>query len=138
MKRLVFGILALATRQAEKAFGRFIFRIHNQDKLTPLLKLKYHDSIPDAVADLGAAVQINEIFVGFQKFFYVFAPRMGGLPLFQARHSNKIPLLPTGFALSVKPLYDSSSIIYRASARRSSGTCRRTRRLPILHRPAHL
>ena len=45
----------------------------NQDKLTPLLKLKYYDSIPDAIADLGAAVEIKEVFVGFQKFLYVSA-----------------------------------------------------------------
>jgi type I restriction enzyme R subunit len=45
----------------------------NQDKLTPLLKLKYHDSLPDAVADLGAPKQIQEFFVGFQKFLYVSA-----------------------------------------------------------------
>jgi type I restriction enzyme R subunit len=45
----------------------------DQDKLTPLLKLKYHDSIPDAIADLGAAAEIKDVFVGFQKFLYVFA-----------------------------------------------------------------
>ena len=43
----------------------------DQEKLTPLLKLKYHDPIPDAIADLGAAVEIKEVFVGFQKFLYV-------------------------------------------------------------------
>jgi type I restriction enzyme R subunit len=43
------------------------------EKLTPLLKLKYHDSIPDAVADLGAPKQIQEAFIGFQKFLYMFA-----------------------------------------------------------------
>jgi type I restriction enzyme R subunit len=42
-------------------------------KLTPLLKLKYHDSLPDAVAELGAPKQIQEVFVGFQKFLYAFA-----------------------------------------------------------------
>ena len=45
----------------------------DQEKLTPLLKLKYHDSLPDAVADLGAPKQIQEVFIGFQKFLYVFA-----------------------------------------------------------------
>ena len=43
------------------------------EKLTPLLKLKYHDSIPDALADLGAPKQIQEAFIGFQKFLYMFA-----------------------------------------------------------------
>jgi type I restriction enzyme, R subunit len=45
----------------------------DQDKLTPLLRLKYHDSLPDAVADLGAPKQIQEVFIGFQKFLYVSA-----------------------------------------------------------------
>jgi type I restriction enzyme R subunit len=41
-----------------------------QDKLTPLLRLKYHDSIADAVADLGAAEDIGRVFAGFQKYLY--------------------------------------------------------------------
>ena len=39
-----------------------------QGKLTPLLKLKYHNSINDAVADLGE--DIGATFTGFQKFLY--------------------------------------------------------------------
>ncbi len=39
-------------------------------KLAPLLRLKYHDSIPDAVADLGEPETISETFSGFQKFLY--------------------------------------------------------------------
>lgn len=35
-----------------------------QDKLTPLLRLKCHDSIAEAVADLGD--DIGEVFIGFQ------------------------------------------------------------------------
>jgi len=42
----------------------------DQDKLTPLLRLKYHDSIADAVADLGKPDEIGRVFVGFQKFLY--------------------------------------------------------------------
>jgi type I restriction enzyme R subunit len=41
-----------------------------QEKLTPLLRLKYHNSIADAVADLGRPEEINKAFVGFQKFLY--------------------------------------------------------------------
>lgn len=41
-----------------------------QDKLTPLLRLKYHDSIADAVADLGNAEQIGKAFSGFQQYLY--------------------------------------------------------------------
>ncbi len=39
-------------------------------KLTPLLKLKYHDSIADAVADLGNPEDIGRVFTGFQKYLY--------------------------------------------------------------------
>ncbi|HEY9545717.1 MAG TPA: DEAD/DEAH box helicase family protein [Solimonas sp.] len=42
----------------------------DQDKLTPLLRLRYHDSLADAVADLGAPEQIGQVFAGFQKFLY--------------------------------------------------------------------
>lgn len=40
----------------------------DQEKLTPLLKLKYHDSIADAVADLGS--DIGTVFSDFQKSLY--------------------------------------------------------------------
>jgi type I restriction enzyme R subunit len=40
----------------------------DQTKLAPLLKLRYHNSINDAVADLGE--DIGEAFTGFQKYLY--------------------------------------------------------------------
>jgi type I restriction enzyme R subunit len=43
----------------------------DQAKLTPLLKLRYHDSIADAVADLGKPDEIGKVFSGFQKHLYV-------------------------------------------------------------------
>ena len=39
-------------------------------KLGPLLKLKYKESIADAIADLGPADQIRQVFAGFQKYLY--------------------------------------------------------------------
>ncbi|MBM3859980.1 MAG: DEAD/DEAH box helicase [Verrucomicrobia bacterium] len=46
----------------------------DQEKLTPLLRLKYHDSIQDAVADLGGKPEeINQAFAGFQKYLYATA-----------------------------------------------------------------
>ena len=42
----------------------------DQEKLTPLLRLKYHNSIADAVADLGRPEEISQVFAGFQKFLY--------------------------------------------------------------------
>ena len=42
-----------------------------QDKLTPLLRLRYGDSLADAIVDLGPAAQIGATFSGFQKFLYV-------------------------------------------------------------------
>ena len=41
------------------------------EKLTPLLRLKYHNAISDAVADLGGTLQIRTMFAGFQKYLYV-------------------------------------------------------------------
>jgi type I restriction enzyme R subunit len=40
------------------------------DKLTPLLRLKYHNAISDAVADLGGTAEIRTMFAGFQKYLY--------------------------------------------------------------------
>jgi len=42
----------------------------DQEKLTPLLHLKYHGSIADAVADLGRPEEIGRVFTGFQRFLY--------------------------------------------------------------------
>jgi type I restriction enzyme R subunit len=42
----------------------------DQEKLTPLLRLKYRNSIADAVADLGRPEEISKVFVGFQKYLY--------------------------------------------------------------------
>ena len=36
----------------------------------PLLRLKYHNSIADAVADLGRPDEIGKVFAGFQKYLY--------------------------------------------------------------------
>jgi type I restriction enzyme R subunit len=43
----------------------------DQAKLTPLLKLKYHDSIADAVAELGKPDEIGKVFSGFQRYLYI-------------------------------------------------------------------
>src|SRR2546422_2327158 len=42
----------------------------DQDKLTPLLRLKYHNSIADAVADLGKPDEIGRVFADFQQYLY--------------------------------------------------------------------
>jgi type I restriction enzyme R subunit len=42
----------------------------DQKKLTPLLKLKYHDSLPDALAELGRPDEIGKVFSGFQRYLY--------------------------------------------------------------------
>ena len=42
----------------------------DDDKLTPLLLLRYKNALCDAVADLGPAGQIRQLFVGFQKHLY--------------------------------------------------------------------
>lgn len=35
-----------------------------------MLRLKYVNSIADAIADLGKPEEINRVFVGFQKYLY--------------------------------------------------------------------
>ncbi len=42
----------------------------DQEKLTPLLKLRYGGSVWDARADLGEPEEISRVFVGFQKYLY--------------------------------------------------------------------
>ena len=42
----------------------------DQDKLPPLLKLRYGNSIADAVADLGQPDAIGALFAGFQRYLY--------------------------------------------------------------------
>jgi len=42
----------------------------DQDKLPLLLKLKYHNSIDDAMIDLGRPEEIGRVFAGFQQYLY--------------------------------------------------------------------
>ncbi len=39
-------------------------------ELAPLLNLKYHNSLSDALADLGRPEEIGRVFAGFQKYLY--------------------------------------------------------------------
>ena len=41
----------------------------DQEKLGPLLQLKYH-SIADALEDLGPAEEVGQVFAGFQQYLY--------------------------------------------------------------------
>ena len=42
----------------------------DQEKLPPLLKLRYNNAIADAVADLGRPEEIGRVFCGFQRHLY--------------------------------------------------------------------
>jgi len=42
-----------------------------KEKLTPLLKLKYQDSLADAMKDLGKPDEISKMFNGFQRYLYL-------------------------------------------------------------------
>ncbi len=50
----------------------------DQEKLTPLLRLKYKNSISDAVADLGQPETIARAFSTFQRYLYSPAPSQTG------------------------------------------------------------
>lgn len=63
----------------QQAFLDFVLRHYisggveelDQEKLTPLLLLKYNNSLPDAVADLGGQPEaINKAFISFQQYLY--------------------------------------------------------------------
>lgn len=41
------------------------------EKLSPLLRLRYHDALSDAFKDLGEPAQVREVFSGFQKYIYL-------------------------------------------------------------------
>lgn len=64
--------------EKQEAFLEFVLQHYvdvgveelDQEKLTPLLRLKYSDSIADAIADLGRPEEIANIFAGFQKYLY--------------------------------------------------------------------
>lgn len=42
----------------------------DREKLSPLLKLKYHNAIADAWADLGRPEEAGYMFADFQKYLY--------------------------------------------------------------------
>jgi type I restriction enzyme R subunit len=42
----------------------------SQEKLSPLLRLRYNNAIVDAVADLGPPQQIGKVFSEFQQYLY--------------------------------------------------------------------
>jgi type I restriction enzyme, R subunit len=46
----------------------------DREKLTPLLRLRYHNSISDALVDLGRAEDIGRVFVDFQRHLYADRP----------------------------------------------------------------
>jgi type I restriction enzyme R subunit len=70
--------LATGLSSKQRAFIDFVLAHYvsvgveelDQQKLTPLLRLKYHDSISDAVTDLGRPEDIGRLFAGFQRHLY--------------------------------------------------------------------
>ncbi|MEJ7591174.1 MAG: DEAD/DEAH box helicase family protein [Planctomycetaceae bacterium] len=65
-------------KQKQQAFLEFVLTHYitegvgelDREKLTPLLRLKYHNSLPDALAELGRPDEIGRVFAGFQKYLY--------------------------------------------------------------------
>jgi len=41
-----------------------------QEKLAPLLRLRYQNSIADALDDLGGPEEVGQMFAGFQRYIY--------------------------------------------------------------------
>ena len=67
-----FNLISDRFNSKQQAFLDFVLSHHVQvgveeldrDTLTPLLRLKYDNSIADALADLGRAEGIGEVFAG--------------------------------------------------------------------------
>jgi hypothetical protein len=65
-------------REGPITLGRLVFFQYvkvglqelDQDKLSPLLKLKYNNAIVDAVAGLSRPEEIGKVFSGLQKYLY--------------------------------------------------------------------
>ncbi len=78
--RAMHAKVAISTRFSarQQAFLNFVLAQYvkvgveelDQEKLSPLLKLKYNNAIADAVADLGRPEEIGYVFAGFQKYLY--------------------------------------------------------------------
>ena len=72
------GVIHASFNDRQEAFLAFVLAQYvkegvqelDQDKLSPLLRLRYRNSISDAVADLGDVDLIRNAFVGFQKHLY--------------------------------------------------------------------
>ena len=75
----------------------------DQQKLSPLLKLRYDNAIADAVADLGRPEEIGQVFSGFQKYLY--QPSVINLALcLELKPSTPPSAAPSGaFALCERP-----------------------------------
>lgn len=81
--------ISAAFESKEQAFLDFVLSHYvrvgvqelDQEKLTPLLRLKYNNSIADAVAHLGKPEDIGRVFIGFQKYLYQQEARSAGTPV---------------------------------------------------------
>jgi hypothetical protein len=72
------AVIATSFGAKQRAFLDFVLSHYvdvgveelDHEKLTPLLRLKYNDSIADAIAELGEPEGIARAFAGFQKYLY--------------------------------------------------------------------
>lgn len=77
-KAKVAAMLADGLTDKQQAFVDFVLAQYvkqgvdelDQEKLSPLLKLKYNNAIADAFAELGKPEQVRRVFVGFQRHLY--------------------------------------------------------------------
>ena len=83
-QRAVQAKLAIATEFSDKqqAFVDFVLAQYvtqgvdelDTDKLAPLLKLQHHNTLADALAELGQPEQVHGLFVDFQRHLYARRP----------------------------------------------------------------
>ncbi len=71
-------VIATTFNEKQKAFLDFLLAQYVKvgveelasEKLSPLLKLKYHNALSDAFRDLGEPAQVKAVFEGFQQYLY--------------------------------------------------------------------
>ena len=73
------SVIATRFNDKQQAFLAFVLAHYvtagveelDEAKLGPLLKLRYHNAIADALADLGSPDTVRNAFVGFQRYLYL-------------------------------------------------------------------
>ena len=97
----------------------------DQEKLTPLLRLKYHNSIADALVNLGRAEEIGQVFAGFQKYLY---QQQSGASVIKCCYAATGMYMTAAAAVLRKSANARTSLSHQTTRRRDTKMSRRVSR----------